>query len=681
MLLFINNTIQLTYYLEKNLSMSSDKPLKDNLRMAADDLFSSFSLSVFSSAGKKIAEQPEYVAAKGGDTVKLDKTSEYYGIKRDAYFADIALNNTRTGRVFTTMERFEAAIGETAEYESREDRFIKDTLADLNQYLTGFIAALASDITDFELDRFYENYSKSLYVNINILKYLAESYTNEETSDDDTSIFMAFYWVHRILSTIALHPYIDIRILLDNLEQRTLGQSKTYNLFEFMEENIGLEHHGGVQKGGTFVLVCTDEGDKGEVIADFSLPYIPSFKEEKQNAAAKPVLPLVLPVCSVVIPDEKVEGKESTYPEVNIQLLNNLYDPKRFEPSLTSNPKLGEAVFKDAVYEPNQDILKKVLYYKVKPDLIKKALELDKTRSVLIDEFKFKIQDIKGKSDVGESTITVFILTQAVTDSKETAIVSGTVTYGKKSPIQSANVSDENNHTTTTGTKGEYTLPVYLGTNRIMVSHPDFKSQTSSIDAKEAGKEYELNFELQISDVSRGKEEKYKEVNDALGISFGSAKADELVKAHEGRMKEYEQTIETMKEDKDLGPDAPVYSAAETVERFVSDAKINILTLNNAYSNTRDRLFESIQKSSGKEKVLQIEAYKTLTMAYIDRLALEQPKGFSSTTKAALSKTKEQMNKEPDLNMEDEISGWSTQVDDNLPDRFISNVRKEVFQT
>ena len=117
-----------------------------------------------------------------------------------------------------------------------------------------------------------------------------------------------------------------------------------------------------------------------------------------------------------------------------------------------------------------------------------------------------------------------------------------------------------------------------------------------------------------------------------------------------------------------------------TPQRF-SKEMINIVKMNNEYTDKRDKLFDSIQKSSGKEKVLQVETYKALTMAYIDRLALEQPQSFSSTTNTTFAKTAEQMKSDPALNMEGEISEWSAQVDDILPEKFIGNVRGKMFRS
>ena len=61
-------------------------------------------------------------------------------------------------------------------------------------------------------------------------------------------------------------------------------------LSDFMERHSGLEHFAGVAPGGTFILLHESE-DKGQVIADFSLPYLCCSKKD-------PVL-LVLPTAEL----------------------------------------------------------------------------------------------------------------------------------------------------------------------------------------------------------------------------------------------------------------------------------------------------------------------------------------------------------------------------------------------
>ncbi|MGO4710544.1 Ig-like domain-containing protein [Chryseobacterium sp. 2TAF14] len=50
-------------------------------------------------------------------------------------------------------------------------------------------------------------------------------------------------------------------------------------LSEFLERKSGLEHLGGVEKGGAFVLIC-GSGTNNQVLADFSLPYLCCSKEK-----------------------------------------------------------------------------------------------------------------------------------------------------------------------------------------------------------------------------------------------------------------------------------------------------------------------------------------------------------------------------------------------------------------
>ncbi|MBN1480886.1 hypothetical protein EH223_00215 [candidate division KSB1 bacterium] len=59
--------------------------------------------------------------------------------------------------------------------------------------------------------------------------------------------------------------------LIEYYKKRTTDIKELHLLSRFIEQHSGLEHLGGVEKGGTFVLVY-DENDI--VIADFSLPYI-----------------------------------------------------------------------------------------------------------------------------------------------------------------------------------------------------------------------------------------------------------------------------------------------------------------------------------------------------------------------------------------------------------------------
>jgi hypothetical protein len=450
-----------------------------------------------------------------------------------------------------------------------------------------------------------------------------------------------------------------------------------------MQDKTGMEHHAGVYKGGTFILVYQPDGSQGKIVADFSLPYVGCYQTQERRAVTKPLRPLVLPVCAVVEPSRKDGQKEFTYPEVPLELLNNVYDPGAFVPEERTNPQFGKVSIKDQVYEPEPKKTKKIMYYQVDVGKIKKVLELDKTKLFIVDEFNYTFHDKAAADTVETSSVTVFIHLPAAPSGKtETAVVSGRVTTGKGTlGMEGATVSDEAGHSATTGKKGEYTMEVFTGKNKISAAHVLYNTQRSPVDAKEPGKNYELNFDLQIKEAVLPDWEKYKELNDAMGIAYGSIKAEEVKSAYVDRMEKYKEKIEEVKEDPDVDPGTPIYEASDTMERLLGDEKINIIKMNNDYADKRDKLFDSIQKSSGKEKVLQVEAYKALTMAYLDRLALEQPQKFSSTTNTTIAATSDQMKSEPALNMEDDISEWSSQVDEILPESFIGSVRGKMLRT
>jgi hypothetical protein len=81
--------------------------------------------------------------------------------------------------------------------------------------------------------------------------------------------------------------------VISSIYQNTLIKKRTgLMLGNFMKDNPGLEHNGGVLRGGTFVLVYTAEDQK--VVADFMLPYASVDKDIVPNPPVytPPILPL-----------------------------------------------------------------------------------------------------------------------------------------------------------------------------------------------------------------------------------------------------------------------------------------------------------------------------------------------------------------------------------------------------
>jgi len=87
---------------------------------------------------------------------------------------------------------------------------------------------------------------------------------------------------------------INADLIADLVLQKETRKIEDLMLGNFMKINPGLEHAGGVLRGGTFVLVYTSNDDK--VVADFMLPYYVADKDIVPNPpVVKPLPPLPAP--------------------------------------------------------------------------------------------------------------------------------------------------------------------------------------------------------------------------------------------------------------------------------------------------------------------------------------------------------------------------------------------------
>jgi hypothetical protein len=87
---------------------------------------------------------------------------------------------------------------------------------------------------------------------------------------------------------------INADLIADLILQKETRKIEELMLGNFMKINPGLEHAGGVLRGGTFVLVYTSNDDK--VVADFMLPYYVADKDIVPNPpVVKPLPPLPAP--------------------------------------------------------------------------------------------------------------------------------------------------------------------------------------------------------------------------------------------------------------------------------------------------------------------------------------------------------------------------------------------------
>jgi hypothetical protein len=89
----------------------------------------------------------------------------------------------------------------------------------------------------------------------------------------------------------------------------------------------GLEHLAGVEKCGTFVLVCEPAGAQGKVVADFTLPcHLPCCCAVSPDDMCVP--PVALPDYRIVTLQAAEDGKTYLSVDKRLHLLANDYDPR-----------------------------------------------------------------------------------------------------------------------------------------------------------------------------------------------------------------------------------------------------------------------------------------------------------------------------------------------------------------
>ncbi|ETZ22014.1 hypothetical protein [Pedobacter sp. V48] len=117
--------------------------------------------------------------------------------------------------------------------------------------------------------------------------------------------------------------------VISSIYQNTIIKKKTgLMLGNFMKENPGLEHAGGVLRGGTFVIVYT--ADDKTVVADFMLPYASIDKDVVNNPPIYTPLPLPLPPGTPIIPKFPIDHVFEIIPnytkDLNLKLVPYIKD-------------------------------------------------------------------------------------------------------------------------------------------------------------------------------------------------------------------------------------------------------------------------------------------------------------------------------------------------------------------
>lgn len=191
-------------------------------------------------------------------------------------------------------------------------------------------------------------------------------------------------------------------LISDLIKQRETKKLEDLMLGNFMKQNSGLEHAGGVLRGGTFVLVYTSNDKK--VVADFMLPYYVADKDVIPDPPVFKPLPLPLPGGNPVF--GKIFKKTPFYLEKidlkikeKIDPLDLKFDTKINERFSGFDTKINEFNQKSAALETKFTVYDKVLLDKVAspginsrtvPNPAKEFAFGDKDLTPDVDDFRLK---------------------------------------------------------------------------------------------------------------------------------------------------------------------------------------------------------------------------------------------------------------------------------------------------
>jgi hypothetical protein len=615
-----------------------------------------------------------------------------------------------SNRIYEFMKRLDDAGRESGEREAdgpREedikDEEVHDQFTSFNDCLHGLIQSLPVKFEDFDIQEWLRHYKCLLRVFVDVMKMMAKNTGTEQIQIAFAVIFLIILTaIFGLVTTLSFYPFITIRVLTDTAKSRRDLWSESFRVSGFRKKNPGLEHKAGVAPGQTFVLVYQtshnfdkpesegqdifpsglklDDPEKyndliqafqNKVVADFTLPFICCDECNDTEAEGEKLRPFAPPLAAVAMPENIQENIE--YRSVEIQLMNNLFDPDLFEPEVIGEPKYGAVDYRKDIYEPDPSKKKTILIYQVDPKAVSDAK--NNTRdSFLIDEFEYRILDLKG-DEVDRDQITIFIPLFREQE-QQPAVVHGHVSedFSGNRPIVGANVIVVGEQLgTITDANGNYNLQnVPTGNQTLRVSIAGFKTQSKTIDVRPGNQrlDFRLEFDIII-------EVDFSRYFDAMELAVDSEAALSATRHHEAIFKEANmKAIELAREE--TSDDSPVRKTADTIREFTSTPDLSVVRLNNEYEKRKEELIQAIQESDGDEKEKYTEALDNLTTVYLDRVSIIQPDGFTASTEKVVEGIATLTTEQPELKLNETVLRWqndssdflSVNVKNNLAGRF-----------
>lgn len=436
------------------------------------------------------------------------------------------------------------------------------------------------------------------------------------------------------------------------------------------------------------------------IVGDFTLPYTCCDDCSDMPNAPLPLNPLALPVCGVVLTNFRDTNEKEVpffhnYRPLQIKMISHVYERETFKTHFPNQPKFGTAVIEqiDSSFEFNMEtaadgktrikgepLKVEQMTYTVDLDQVAKAYKKNPDVGFLVDEFEYEFYKQDGSEDaICKSTVTIFIpiISRKIEEEPQTATVIGRVLNANGGAQFNATVSikDSNVISVKTTDKGEFTF----------VDVPDGKQTIVVKGTRFMEKEEAVNIVAPQTPVGDIVVQEFVIINPPIFVNFNKAfdvfgvqpetpQAFKVVNFYVNNTNRYKSNLAIMAKT-NTGTIKPVLEASAVLVKDFSETKeVNIKTFNTNFITATKNIDTAMKKADESEKLVLQETMNNLTLSFLSRLSIEQPKKLTATTTKAMTQFGKLATAKKYPELKGAVEEWKENSKGNVSPEFLTNV-------
>lgn len=442
------------------------------------------------------------------------------------------------------------------------------------------------------------------------------------------------------------------------------------------------------------------ENFNNRVVGDFTLPYTCCDDCSDMPNAALPLNPIALPVCGVVIANFGRQ-QESQFPffsefrPLDIKMINYVYERETFGTRLNTSPKYGTAEltqidssFEFKIVDGKKGEARQVeqLTYTVDLDVMSKVFKKDPNIGILVDEFEYEFFNLEDPNEIiCKSTVTIFIplISRDVDQEPQTATVTGRVMLGE-TPFPGATVTIKDSNiepvTTTSGENGggEFAIKgVPEGEQTLEIRHKNIFNLDQVIQVEAPLAEARDIFVTRRTTVTKPSID-FTKAFKAFGIEPETPEAFKVVDFYVNNTNRYRANLDLMAKT-NTGLVQPVLKESIVLVKDFSETKdLNIKTFNEDFTTGTEKIDTALRKANEKEKLVLQETMSNVTLSFLTRLSVEQPKKLTATTTKAMTDFSSLATAKKYPELKGSVAEWAKKSEGNVSPDFLKNVDKNL---